>query len=142
VAEIVQRDPHSGEKTGRLRMGPTIDTEMFQLLHASDQKKGAIAAVEFEGASYAAGLSFFRGKLAPGKGPGLHTHPYPETCIVLAGQVKLSVDGEAILGNAGDIVVIGPGTIHGFTAAGDQELEMVCLHASDRFVIDWLEHPH
>ena len=38
----------------------------------------------------------------------------------------------------GDIVVIGPETPHRFTAIGEEPLEMVCIHSSDRFIIDWL----
>jgi len=34
--------------------------------------------------------------------------------------------------------VIGPATPHRFTATGAERLEMVCVHASDRFVIEWL----
>jgi len=76
------------------------------------------------------------GNLAPGKGPGLHRHPYAETCIVLAGRVAMVVGGEEVVAVAGDIVVIGPATPHRFTAIGDQRLDMVCVHASDRFIIE------
>ena len=109
---------------------------MFQILNRCDQRKGPIAAVEFEGGPYGAGVSFFLGNLPPGKGPGLHQHPYPETCIVLAGQAAMVVDGKEVVAGAGDIVIIGPETPHRFTAIGDERLDMVCVHASDRFVID------
>ena len=111
---------------------------MFHVLHRSDQRKGAIAAVEFEGAPYAAGVSFFIGDLEPGKGPRLHKHPYPETCIVRAGQAAMIVDGQEVLAGPGDIVVIGPETPHRFTAIGDERFVAVCIHASDRFIIEWL----
>ncbi len=48
------------------------------------------------------------------------------------------VDGEEIVAGAGDIVVIGPATPHRFTAIGDERLAMVCVHASDRIVIECL----
>ena len=111
---------------------------MFHILKPCDQRKGPIAKVEFEGAPYGAGLSFFEGNLPPGKGPGLHKHPYPETCIVLSGQAAMVVDGEKITVGAGDIVVIGPETPHRFTAVGDERLDMVCVHASDHFIIETL----
>jgi len=111
---------------------------MFHILRRSDQRKGAIATVEFEGAPYGAGVSFFVGDLAPGKGPGLHRHPYPETCLVLSGQAAMVVDGQEVVAGAGDIVVIGSATPHRFTALGEERLEMVCVHASDRFIIEWL----
>ncbi len=111
---------------------------MFHILKRSEQRKGSIAAVEFEGQPYGAGISFFLGNLQQGQGPGLHKHPYAETCIVLAGQAAMVVDGGEVLADAGDIVVIGPATPHRFTAIGDQRLDTVCVHASDRFIIEWL----
>jgi len=111
---------------------------MVHILHRSDQKQGNIAKVQFEGKPYGAGVSFFRGDLPPGKGPGLHKHPYAETCIVLSGQAAMIVDGEEVVAGAEDIVVVGPDTPHRFTAIGDERLEMVCIHDSDRFVIEWL----
>ena len=113
---------------------------MFHILKPSDQRKGAIARVEFEGEPYGAGVSFFLGNLPPGKGPGLHQHPYAETCIVLSGQAAMVVDGEEVVAGAGDIVVIGSATPHRFTAIGDERLDMVCVHASERFVIERLSN--
>jgi mannose-6-phosphate isomerase-like protein (cupin superfamily) len=34
--------------------------------------------------------------------------------------------------------VIGAETPHGFTAIGNERLDMICIHASDRFIIEWL----
>ena len=113
---------------------------MFHVLHPSDQRKGAIAAVEFEGKSYGAGASFFLGDLAPGKGPILHKHPYSEICVVRSGQARMTVDGKEIFAGRGDIVVIEPETAHGYTAIGNERLEMICIHASDRFIIEWLNY--
>jgi mannose-6-phosphate isomerase-like protein (cupin superfamily) len=111
---------------------------MFHILHRRDQRKGKIAAVEFEGEPYGAGISFFQGNLAPGKGPGLHQHPYAETCIVLSGQAAMVVDGQETVAGAGDIVVIGPATPHRFTSLGPERLDMVAIHDSDRFIIETL----
>lgn len=111
---------------------------MFHILHRRDQRKGAIATVEFEGEPYGAGISFFLGNLASGKGPGLHRHPYSETCIVLSGRAAMVVDGKEVVAGAGDIVVIGPATPHRFAAIGDERLDTVRVHASDRFIIGWL----
>ncbi len=114
---------------------------MFQILKRCDQRKGSIATVEFEGRPYGAGVSFFLGNLQPGQGPGLHQHPYPETCIVLCGQAAMVVDGKEVAACAGDIVIIGADTPHRFTAIGAERLDMVCIHASDRFVIDRVSAP-
>lgn len=113
---------------------------MVHILRRQDQRKRAIADVEFEGEEFGAGVSFFVGNLPTGKGPGLHRHPYPETCIVRAGRVALTVSDETVVGEAGDIVVIDAGTPHSFKALdGDETLQMLCIHVTDRFVIEWLE---
>jgi len=109
---------------------------MFHVVHHSDQRKGSIATVEFEGKPYGAGVSFFLGNIEPGKGPGLHQHPYSEICIVFSGQAAVSVDGKEMVAVAGDVIVIGPATPHRFTALGDEPLDMVAIHASDHFVIE------
>jgi quercetin dioxygenase-like cupin family protein len=111
---------------------------MFHILQRSGLQKGAIADVEFEGGLYDIGVSFFIGDLEPGQGPGLHKHPYDETCIVHSGQLKAIIDGEVVLVGAGDIVVIKQETPHSFTVVGEDRLMAVCIHASDRFIIDWL----
>jgi quercetin dioxygenase-like cupin family protein len=111
---------------------------MFHILHRNDQQRGALAAVEFEGRRYDAGVSFFVGDLEPGQGPGMHTHPYSETCIIHSGQVQATIDGQLVVGRPGDIIVIRPETPHRFTAIGEERLVAVCIHASDRFIIDWL----
>jgi len=112
---------------------------MFHVLRPGDQTRGRIAAVEFEGASRGAGVSFLLGDLAPGKGPGLHRHPYPETCIIRSGQAAMLLDGQEVLAGPGDIVVIGAGVPHRFTAVGEERLVAIAIHAAERFVIDWLD---
>ena len=109
---------------------------MFQILRPDDQRKGKITAVEFEGEPYGAGISSFLGNLESGNGPGLHQHPYAETCIVLSGRAGMQVGGKEVVANAGDIIIIGPSTPHRFVAIGDKPLNMVCVHAAERFVIE------
>jgi mannose-6-phosphate isomerase-like protein (cupin superfamily) len=110
---------------------------VFRILHPDEQTRGRIAEVEFEGADYGAGLSFFIGDLEPGRGPPMHRHPYAETCIVRSGRAAMTIDGQEVIAGPGDIVVIGPDTPHRFTAIGDERLVAVCIHASERFVIEW-----
>jgi mannose-6-phosphate isomerase-like protein (cupin superfamily) len=112
---------------------------VFRILHPDEQTRGRIAAVEFEGAAYGAGLSFFIGDLEPGRGPPLHRHPYAETCIVRSGRAAMTIDGQEMIAGPGDIVVIGPDTPHRFTAIGAERLVAVCIHASERFVIEWVD---
>ena len=111
---------------------------MFHIFQRGDLPKGIIADVEFEGNQFGANISFFIGELEPGKGPGLHKHPYPETLIIHSGQASMVVDGQEILAGPGDIVVIGLGTRHRFTAIGAERLAAIAIHASNRFVIEWV----
>ena len=110
----------------------------FFVVGRVERPPGSLAAVAFEGERYGAGVSYFRGELPPGKGPGLHRHPYPETCIVLAGRAEMVVDGVGLVASAGETVVIAAAAPHKFTAIGDETLEMIAIHASDRIVIEWL----
>lgn len=112
---------------------------MRHILHPCDQRKGAIASAEFEGGEYGTGFSFFVGSIPPGSdGPRLHRHPYAEVCIVRSGQAAMVIDGEQVVAGPGDIIVLGSGTSHQFSAIGDDRLDMVCIHASNRFIIEWL----
>lgn len=119
-------------------MGEQRTTAMFHLLKPNDQRKGAIADVEFEGGPYGAGVCFLLGNAPPGRGPPLHKHPYAEVCVVRSGQVAMTVDGREVIARPGDIAVIGPGTPHRFVGIGDERLDMVCIHATSRFIIEWL----
>ena len=112
---------------------------MFHILHREDQRKGKIASVEFEGGPYGAGISFFLGNLEPGQGPEPHRHPYAETCIVFSGNAAMVIDGKEVVAGPGDIVVIGPATPHRFTAIGNERLDMVAVHHTDRFIIEPLD---
>lgn len=111
---------------------------MFQIIRRGDLPKGRIAEVEFEGSQFEAGISFFIGDLEPGEGPPLHKHPYAETCIIHSGQVLMEIAGKSIPAGPGDIVVIDPETPHQFIALGPERLQAICIHASDRFVIQRL----
>ena len=84
-------------------------------------------------------MSFFIGDLEPGKGPRLHKHPYPETCLVRSGRAEMMIGGETVIAGPGDIVVFAPETPRRFTEVGDERLVAVCIHASDRFAIEWLD---
>ena len=63
-------------------------------------------------------------------------HPYSKTCTVGSGQAAMTVDGEDVAAGRGDIVIVGPETPHRFTAIGNERLDMVCIHAFDRFIIE------
>jgi quercetin dioxygenase-like cupin family protein len=104
-----------------------------------DELRNANNSLEFEGADHgSAGVSFFLVDAAPGRGPSLHRHDYAEVFIVLEGSaVFRGADGEVEVG-AGSVVVVPAGEPHGFraTAGGSRQVN---IHASPRFVTDWLE---
>src|SRR5205823_2074269 len=94
---------------------------------------------ELEGVATGAGISLIFNYLKSPDGPRLHKHPYAETFIIQAGEVRLTAGGEEILARAGQVVVVPPGTPHKFVQSGTEPLEMLDIHASDRFVTEWLE---
>jgi len=77
--------------------------------------------------------------LEPGEGPGLHRHPYEEIFIVLKGQVKFTVGSGTVEASAGKVLLVQPGVPHKFVNSGDSRLRQIDIHASDRFVTEWLE---
>jgi quercetin dioxygenase-like cupin family protein len=104
-----------------------------------DELRNANNSLEFEGAAHGgAGVSFFLVDADPGRGPTLHTHEYAEVFIVLEGQaIFRGPDGETEVG-AGQVVVVPPGEPHAFKASGEGSRQ-VNIHASPRFVTDWLD---
>lgn len=103
---------------------------MYSLVQEADLALRPGGTIKFVGEPYGSGASFFHVKDAPGGGPKLHRHPYPETWVVLQGKVRFEVGGEAIETTAGHVVV-GPADIpHKFTNIGNDVLEMMCIHPS------------
>ncbi len=74
-----------------------------------------------------------------GQGPSLHSHPYPETFVVLEGNAVFEVDGERIKAGPGAVLVAPAGVPHRFENAGPGRLLQVDIHSADRFQTDWLE---
>ena len=112
---------------------------MYSVLRAGEQERSPGGTLSFEGETQGSGVSFFLVYNEPGAGPGLHTHPYSETWIVRSGTARITADDREMIAEAGDIVVVGPGTPHKFVNAGTERLDIICIHDSPRFVTDWLE---
>jgi quercetin dioxygenase-like cupin family protein len=93
----------------------------------------------FEGRDHGASVSFFVGSFAPGKGPGLHRHPYEETFVIHAGRARFSVDGATVEAGAGDIVVVPAEAAHKFVSCGDTDLCQVSIHPADHMTQQWIE---
>lgn len=93
---------------------------------------------EFQGRGFGSEVSIIFTCLdRPGGGPKLHRHPYSETFIVKKGTVIFSDGASNFEASAGQIVVVPPGTPHRFTSKSD-EVEMIDIHASRRFITEWL----
>ena len=95
-------------------------------------------AHEFVGADHGgAGVCLILVDASPGRGPGLHKHPYHEVFLVHAGEgVFRTEDGERRV-RGGDLVVVPPDTWHGFTATGDEQLRMTSIQPNPSFVTEW-----
>jgi quercetin dioxygenase-like cupin family protein len=104
----------------------------------NDQLTQSNNSLEFEGADHDAGVSFFLVNAAPGRGPSLHTHEYPEIFIMLEGQATFRGADDEVEVSAGQVVVVPAGEPHAFTASGDGSRQ-VNIHVSPRFVTQWLE---
>lgn len=75
----------------------------------------------------------------PGEGPRLHKHQYHEIFIVLEGRSTFTVGAVTLDVGAGQIVVVRPGVAHKFVNAGPGRLRQIDIHASPKFITEWLE---
>ena len=95
---------------------------------------------ELEGYVYGdvpASLIFFDGP--PGSGPKLHRHPYAEIFLVQEGRATFTVGDAVIEASGGQILIAPAGVPHKFINTGSGPLRQIDIHASDRFVTEWLE---
>ena len=114
---------------------------MFTVLNTQSLKAKGSRTATFEGEPHGSGISFFLGDNDPGQGSGLHRHPYSETWVVLAGEAVVTADGVDIPAKEGDIVVVDAETPHKFRNSGSDRLQIMCIHASPRFIQEWLPEP-
>jgi quercetin dioxygenase-like cupin family protein len=75
---------------------------------------------------------------APGVGPKLHRHPYPEVFIVEDGEATFRIGAETVVVGSGHVVVSPSGEAHGFMNSGDGTLRLVAIHGAPRFTTEWL----
>jgi mannose-6-phosphate isomerase-like protein (cupin superfamily) len=95
-------------------------------------------STEHSGEELGAGVSLILVDTPPGRGPSLHRHRYEEVFVVRGGEVTFTLGDAERVARAGDIVVVPPGTPHGFVNSGDVPLDMVAIHVNPRFVTEWL----
>lgn len=95
---------------------------------------------EFEGHHHGdTSVSFIVVDAPPGSGPKLHKHPYEEVFVVQEGTVTFTAGDEVIEARGGQVVVVPAGVPHKFVNSGAGRLRQVDIHASERFITEWLE---
>jgi mannose-6-phosphate isomerase-like protein (cupin superfamily) len=112
---------------------------MHRVIRAGELQPSAKGTITFEGDPYGSGVSFFLVHNGPGEGPDLHRHPYSETWIVRSGTARFTAGDERTEAGPGDIVVVGPETPHKFKNIGTEQLDIICIHPSPRFIEERLE---
>ena len=74
-----------------------------------------------------------------GAGPRLHQHPYTETFVIRRGRALFTVGGEQTEATGGQVLVVPAFTPHKFAAIGPAPFVSTNIHASPKFVTEWLE---
>ena len=87
----------------------------------------------FEGYRYGGvNVSFFLVESPPGRGAGLHKHPYEEVFVVQEGEATFTVGDDVIVSRGGQIVVVPAGVPHKFVNSGTGALRQLDIHPSGR----------
>jgi mannose-6-phosphate isomerase-like protein (cupin superfamily) len=94
---------------------------------------------EFVGEKHGVNISFFLVKAPPRRGPELHRHNYDEVIMVQEGRATCIAGAERREVGPGDIIAIPAGTPHTFVNSGDTPLRQIDIHASPRFITEWLD---
>ena len=117
----------------------TTTTTIPPIVPADAVRLGSGRTLRFEGRDHGAAVSYFLVDNEPGQGPDLHRHPYPETWIVLEGEVRITIGEQEFVAAAGDTATAPADTWHCFVAIGTSRLRMVCIHASDVIVQEFAD---
>ncbi len=96
-------------------------------------------AHEFQGHHHDASVSFIVIDAPPESGPKLHKHPYEEVFVVQEGTATFTAGGDVVEVRGGQVVVVPAGVPHKFVNSGAGRLRQIDIHASERFVTEWLE---
>jgi mannose-6-phosphate isomerase-like protein (cupin superfamily) len=107
------------------------------VLKAADLLMGSSRTMRFEGQELDAAVSFFVVDMEPGNGPEVHRHPYAEVFIPISGSARFSTGDDELEAGPDSVIVVGPDQTHGFKSL--ERLKMVCIHANEKMVTDWLD---
>ena len=114
------------------------DTGRARIIDLSDPGYGEDAN-EMQGHNHNAAVSIIVVDAPPGGGPRLHRHPYEEVFVIQEGSANFTAGEEIIQASGGQVVVVPGGVPHKFVNTGEGRLRQVDIHASDRFITEWLE---
>lgn len=96
-----------------------------------DDLKFSPTAALFEGQPRAGvGISMFIVRTGPGIAVELHTHPYPETFLLLEGRGRWTAGDDVVELEPNQMLVVPAETPHGFRNVGDDPLLVVSVHES------------
>ena len=117
----------------------TQELGVARILDISDLPHGE-TAYAFQGHHHGAtNVSFFLVDAPPGSGPKLHKHPYEEVFVVQEGTVTFTAGDDVVEARGGQVVVVPSGVAHKFVNSGAGRLRQIDIHASDRFITQWLD---
>jgi quercetin dioxygenase-like cupin family protein len=111
----------------------------MRLVMRFDELPSTEHAHEFVGADHGAvPFSIILVHAAPGAGPRLHRHPYPEVFVIESGEARFQLGDDTRVVRGGEIVV-GPANVpHSFTNTGTGQLHLTAIHGAAAFDTEWL----
>jgi mannose-6-phosphate isomerase-like protein (cupin superfamily) len=112
-----------------------VDDAQYLVVERDQLADSELQGYQFSGAKVC--LIFL--DLEPGGGPLLHRHPYEEIFVLLEGQATFTVGPRTVEARAGQVLMVRPNVPHKFVNSGAGRLRQIDIHASDRFVTEWLE---
>jgi mannose-6-phosphate isomerase-like protein (cupin superfamily) len=113
----------------------------YTVLNRADLSEAdGTGSAEFQGYLHgASNFSFIWVDMLPGGGVRLHKHPYEEVFVILEGSATYTVGGETVAAHAGQVIIVPGETPHKFVNTSTGPLRQVDIHASERFITEWLE---
>jgi quercetin dioxygenase-like cupin family protein len=104
------------------------DRSEIAVLDLEDMRFSATACL-FEGGPRAGiGVSMFIVRMPPGTTVELHTHPYPETFLLLEGHGRWTAGEHVEELHPNQMLVVPPETAHGLRNIGETPLLVVSVH--------------
>lgn len=111
---------------------------MITIAHREDLLLANSLTALFIGAEHQSDISLFWVDSPPGRGPEFHWHPYTETWVVLSGEAHIQTNDDELQASSGNIVTVPAETTHRFRSVGEENLRMLCIHASPTIIQEFV----